>query len=59
MNFIINLLELNKYNIQYIVIDYNLIKTIVFILYIKTINVVRITNYIIVIYIKDLDFLIK
>ena len=39
MNFITDLLELNKYNIPYIVIDYNLIKTIVFILYIKTINV--------------------
>ena len=40
INFIINLLESNKYNILYIVVDHNLTKAIVFILCIKIINTI-------------------
>ena len=40
MDFITNLLESNKYNALYIVVNYNLIKAIVLILCIKTINTI-------------------
>ena len=44
IDFITNLLELNEYNVLYIVIDYNLIKVIVFILCTKTINTIKIAK---------------
>ena len=44
MDFITDLLELNRYNVLYIVIDHNLTKAIVLILCIKTINVIRIVR---------------
>ena len=44
MDFIIDLPESNKYNTLYIVVNHNLIKAIVFILYIKTIDTINITK---------------
>ena len=41
IDFITNLLESNRYNVLYIVVDYDLIKIIVFILYIKIIRITR------------------
>ena len=41
IDFITDLPESNRYNILYVVVDYNLTKIIVFILYIKTIRIVR------------------
>ena len=41
MDFITNLPESNGYNALYIVVDYDLIKIIVFILYIKIIGITR------------------
>ena len=41
MDFITDLLESNRYNILYIVVDYNLIKVIVLISCIKTIDAIR------------------
>ena len=40
IDFITNLLESNRYNILYIVVDYDLTKVIVFILYTKIINAI-------------------
>ena len=40
MDFITDLLESNRYNVLYIVVDHNLIKTIVLILYTKTIGAI-------------------
>ena len=40
IDFITDLPELNGYNALYIVVDHNLTKAIVFILYIKTIDVI-------------------
>ena len=42
INFITDLLESNRYNILYIVMNHNLTKTIVLILYIKIIDIIRI-----------------
>ena len=44
IDFITDLSESNRYNILYIVIDYDLTKAIVFILYTKTINTIEITR---------------
>ena len=44
IDFITDLLESNRYDILYIVIDHNLIKTIVLILCIKTINTIEIVR---------------
>ena len=44
IDFIINLPESNKYNTLYIIVDYDLIKVIVLILCIKTINIIRIVR---------------
>ena len=41
IDFITDLLESNEYNALYIVVDHNLTKAIVLILYTKTINVIR------------------
>ena len=38
IDFITDLLELNRYNVLYVVVNHNLIKIIVLILYIKTID---------------------
>ena len=40
IDFITNLLESNRYNALYIVVDHDLTKTIVFILYIKIIDII-------------------
>ena len=44
IDFITNLPKSNRYNALYIVVDYNLIKAIVLILYIKTIDAIRIAR---------------
>ena len=44
MDFITNLPESNRYNVLYIVVDYDLIKVIVLILCTKTIDVIRIVK---------------
>ena len=44
IDFIADLLESNGYNILYVVVDQNLIKIIVLILYIKIINTIRIAR---------------
>ena len=41
MDFIISLSKLNEYNALYIIVDYNLIKTIVLIPCTKTINIIK------------------
>ena len=41
IDFITDLLKLNRYNTLYIVINYNLTKTIVLILYTKIINIIN------------------
>ena len=44
IDFITDLLESNRYNTLYIVVDYDLIKVIVLILYIKTIDALNIVE---------------
>ena len=44
MDFITNLLELNRYNTLYIMVNHNLTKAIVFILCIKIINTIEIVR---------------
>ena len=44
IDFIIDLLESNRYNSLYVAMDYDLIKAIVLILYIKTIDTIRMTK---------------
>ena len=44
MDFITDLPELNGYNVLYIVMNYNLTKTIVLILYTKIIDIIRIAR---------------
>ena len=44
MDFITDLLESNRYNALYIVVDYDLTKAIVLILYTKTIDVIGIVR---------------
>ena len=41
MDFITDLLESNRYNVLYVVVDHNLTKAIVFISYTKTIDVIE------------------